>query len=68
MDEEIFNMDVRKFLKRVGITSQREIEKAVREAVASGNLSGDEVLAAKVSLSIDDVSLEVVVEDDIRLA
>ena len=40
MNEETFNLQIRKFLKKVGVTSQREIEKAVRDAVASGALSG----------------------------
>ena len=46
MDEDIFNMQLRKFLKNVGITSQREIETAVRDAIATGKLSGDETVDA----------------------
>ena len=52
MDEDVFNMTLRKFLKNVGITSQREIENAVRTAIDEGNLSGDESIEAKVTLSI----------------
>ena len=51
MNEDIFNVSVRKFLKKVGITSQREIEKAVRAAVASGRLKGHEALPAKMTLA-----------------
>ena len=40
MNEDAFNMSVRKFLKKVGVTAQREIEQAVREAAASGKLKG----------------------------
>ena len=47
MNEEVLNATVRKFLKKVGITSQREIELAVRDAVANGRLKGDESLLAK---------------------
>lgn len=57
MDEEVFNMQLRKFLKNVGVTSQREIETAVRAAVASGKLSGDESVDAKVTLTIDSLGL-----------
>ncbi|HYZ16798.1 MAG TPA: DUF6494 family protein, partial [Candidatus Acidoferrum sp.] len=52
MDEDQFNISVRKFLKVVGVTSQREIEKAVREALASGRLRGTETLEAKMTLEI----------------
>jgi len=57
MDEEVFNMQLRKFLKNVGVTSQREIETAVRAAVASGKLSGNESVDAKVTLTIDSLGL-----------
>jgi ribosomal protein L1 len=57
MDEDVFNMQVRKFLKNVGVTSQREIETAVREALASGKLSSDESVSAKVTLTIDGLGL-----------
>ena len=48
MDEDALNQQIRKFLKKVGITSQREIEKAVRDGVAGGSLSGSETLNASV--------------------
>lgn len=57
MDEDVFNMQVRKFLKNVGVTSQREIETAVREALANGKLSGNESINAKVTLTIDGIGL-----------
>ena len=60
MDEDAFNMSIRKFLKKVGVTSQREIEQAVRDAVDSGALTGTETLKAKVALTIDGVKLDVV--------
>ena len=67
MDEDAFNMSIRKFLKKVGVTSQREIEQAVRDAVESGALSGSETLKAKVALTVDGVNLDVVIDGDIDL-
>ena len=67
MDEDAFNMSIRKFLKKVGVTSQREIEQAVRDAVESGALTGSETLKAKVALTIDGVDLDVVIDGDIDL-
>ena len=57
MNGDNFNGSLRGFLKKVGITSQREIEKAVRDAVAAGKLKGDEKLPAKMVLTIGSVSL-----------
>lgn len=57
MDEDAFNTSIRKFLKVVGVTSQREIEKAVRAAVESGKLKGNERLPAKVTLTVGQVDL-----------
>ncbi|MDP6788643.1 MAG: DUF6494 family protein [Rhodospirillales bacterium] len=67
MDDDVFNMQIRKFLKNVGVTSQREIEIAVREALADGRLKGDEQLNVKVTLVIDDPSLSKVIEGTINL-
>ena len=67
MDEDIFNMQVRKFLKNVGVTSQREIESAVRDAVAQGTLKGDESLAATVTLTIDAIGLTTHIDGKIDL-
>ena len=57
MNEDVFNTSLRGFLKKVGITSQREIEKAVRDAVAAGRLKGNEKLPAKMVLTIGGVEL-----------
>ena len=67
MNEDAFNMSIRKFLKKVGVTSQREIEQAVREAVEAGDLSGTETLKAKAHLTIGDVGLDVTIDGDIDL-
>ncbi len=67
MDEDRFNMSVRKFLKVVGVTSQREIETAVPEALKSGRLRGDEKLSAKVTLTIEIIGLRHEIQDEIEL-
>ena len=67
MNEDVFNTAIRKFLKEVGVTSQREIEKAVRDAVASGKLKGSETLKAKMTLTLEGAGLNHVVDGDIKL-
>ncbi len=67
MNEDIFNTSLRKFLKQVGITSQREIEKTVREAVQTGRLKGHEKLQAKMVLTVDGINLRHEVADEIEL-
>ena len=67
MDEDVFNMSTRKFLKKVGITAQREIEHAVRGALQSGAIAGDATLKAKVVLSVDGIDLSVPIEGEIEL-
>ncbi len=67
MDEDRFNMSVRKFLKVVGVTSQREIENAVREALRDGRLRGDEKLRARVTLTVEAVALRHEINEEIEL-
>ncbi|MBR0877476.1 RNA processing factor Prp31 [Bradyrhizobium japonicum] len=67
MNEDQFNTSLRKFLKQVGVTSQREIEKAVRDAIAAGRIKGHEKLNAKMVLTIDSVRLVHEVNDTIEL-
>ena len=67
MNEDVFNMDIRKFLKAVGVTSQREIETSVREAVKAGRLKGHETLKAKVVLTLDGIGLSKTIGGDIKL-
>lgn len=67
MNEEVLNATVRKFLKKVGITSQREIELAVRDAVANGRLKGNESLLAKATIQIEGLKLTFNVEGDVEL-
>ncbi len=68
MNEDVFNMEVRKFLKKVGVTSQREIEQAVRDALAAGKLTGTETLAAKVTLTIEDLGVSHDIDGSISLS
>ena len=68
MNEDVFNMELRKFLKKVGVTSQREIEQAVRAAVASGRLSGKEVLTARVRLTVEGAGLATDIDGEIALS
>lgn len=65
MDEDVFNMSVRKFLKKVGVTSQREIEAAIRKAVEDGKLTSGSA-DAKVVLSIPSAGLEVTIDGTIE--
>jgi hypothetical protein len=67
MNEDTFNTSLRGFLKKVGITSQREIEKAVRDAVEAGRLKGNEKLSAKMVLTLGGVSLTHEIKGDIEL-
>jgi uncharacterized protein DUF6494 len=68
MDEETFNMSVRKFLKKLGITAQREIELAVREQLRAGALRGDETLEATATVTVRGLSRDVIVTGTIALS
>ena len=67
MNEDTFNMEVRKFLKLVGITSQREIELAVRKAVADGKLKGNARLKTVMTLSIPEIALTQEIKGEIAI-
>jgi len=68
VDEEALNMSVRKFLKTLGVTAQREIELAVREGIDAGDLRGDEALEATATVAVSGLPQEVVVTGTIRLS
>ena len=68
MDEDAFNMSVRKFLKKLGVTAQREIELAVRERLEAGELRGDETLEATATIAVRGLSHDVVVTGTIALS
>ena len=67
MNEDALNLSVRKFLKKVGVTSQREIEQAVRAALGGGRLKGDETLPARVVLTVDGIGLAIEIKGAIGL-
>ena len=67
MNEDRFNMDIRKFLRVVGVTSQREIETAVREALANGRLAENTLLKPRITLSIPELGVEHVVDGEIGM-
>ncbi len=68
MDEKVFNMSVRRFLKELGVTAQREIELAVREQLDGGDLQGDETLDATATIAVAGLSRDVVVTGQISLS
>jgi hypothetical protein len=67
MDEETFNLSIRKFLKAVGINSQRAIEQAVAKAVATNSISGTESFPAKMTLEVAGLNVKVEFSGDIAL-
>ena len=67
MNEDAFNVSIRQFLKTLGVTTQREIEKAVREAVAEGRLKGHEKLPAKATVTLSGIGLTHEVKGEISL-
>lgn len=67
MDEDALNLSTRKFLKRLGISAQREIELGVRSQIESGRLQGTERLPARAVVTVDGLEGEIVVEGEIKL-
>ena len=67
MNEDVVNMEIRKFLKQVGITSQREIEKALQVAIEAGKLSGNEQVAVSIKLEMPGIGLVHTLNDSISL-
>ena len=67
MNEDTLNMEIRKFLKRVGISSQREIEHAVQNAIADGTLTGSEHLAVKMNLELPELEIKHELDGTINL-
>jgi hypothetical protein len=67
MNQDTFNLDLRKFLKRFGVTAQREIEQSVAEAIERGALTGSETLVVRATLTIPGVLDELRVDGEIAL-
>ena len=68
MDEERFNISLRRLLKQFGVTAQREVEKAVQASLAGGTLAGREVLQARISMVVEGLPTDISVEGPIELA
>lgn len=67
MNEESLNMQIRKFLKKVGISSQREIERAVRDAVDSNKVNAGDKIPVTMTLTMDSLGVSLMIEDEIRI-
>jgi hypothetical protein len=67
MNQDSFNMEIRQFLKKVGITSQREITNIVNQAVSEKKLTGHETLKVKTKLTLTDLDYELEISGDIAL-
>ena len=67
MDEDAFNLSIRKFLKHFGVTAQREIESAVRKAIEEGKLCGDEAVPVRATLLIDGLLRDYYIDGTITL-
>ena len=66
-DDDKLNLEIRKFLKRVGITSQREMERAIYAAVENGQVDVDGTVHARVTMELPDLGKTVIVEADLKL-
>ena len=67
MDEDTLNMEVRKFLKRLGVSAQREIERAVGDAVKRGTVAGSEAVRVRATVVVESVGLNHTIEGEIAL-
>ena len=67
MNEDTLNMEIRKFLKKVGISSQREIERTVQNAIDEGTLTGSENLAVKMTLELPELDIKHELDGSIKL-
>jgi hypothetical protein len=67
VDQETFNLSIRKFLKMVGVNSQREIEQAVQKAMMAGSVQGSETLPAKMTLEIPALGVKVAFDGEVKL-
>ena len=68
MNEDAFNLEIRRFLKRFGVTAQREIEKAIEAGIKSGGLKGQEVLPVRATLTIPGLLPGITIDGEIALA
>ena len=67
MNQDLFNMEIRKYLKKVGITSQREITDLVTKAISEGKLTGNETLKAHANITLQDLGCTIEIDGEISL-
>jgi Family of unknown function (DUF6494) len=67
MNEDVFNGSIRKFLKTLGVSAQREIEKAVRQALAEGRLKGNERFPARATVTLGGIGFSHEIKGEIEL-
>ena len=67
MDEDNLNIEIRKFLKKVGITSQREIENFVRKKIADGDLKLGQSVEVSMNLSSKDGELSHILKEELKI-
>ena len=67
MNEDVFNNSIRKFLKRLGVTAQREIEKVVRQGLAEGKLKGNEKFPAEATVTLGEIGVSLEIKGEIEL-
>ena len=67
MNEDVFNTSIRKFLKTLGVSAQREIEKAVRDALAQGRIKGNEKFPATATVTLGGLGLSHEIKGEIEL-
>jgi hypothetical protein len=68
MDEEVFNMSVRRFLKKLGVTAQRDIELGVRQQLDAGELVEEGMLPARATVTVEGLPQEIVITGEIQLS
>ena len=68
MDEEVFNMSVRRFLKKLGVTAQRDIELGIRQQLDAGELAGAGMLPARATVTVEGLPQEIVITGEIQLS
>ena len=68
VDQDALNMQIRKFLKQVGVTSQREIEQALQQSLSDGRIQGGEQLRLRMTLEVDELSLRHTIDGRLDLS
>ena len=68
MDEEVFNISVRRFLKKLGVTAQRDIELGLRQQLDAGELVGEGTLPARATVTVEGLPQEIVITGEIQLS